>query len=446
MDQHAATQQELSNETVRFTIHHKPGCIVEYDVEAFEGPIKEAYRMATKKVGKEVSLPGFRKGKVPDELVTKNFSNEIDKQWQQEIATIAFQACQKLSPVRPLHTDSKVKFTMKRHSKSGALLTLSFETEPTIPTIDPKQFHIKPVKRPIVDEQKIEETIRQIQLFFANWNTVSDRPVENGDFVLLDVDVIEETPATPLFTQTRFEVVEKSMAKWMYDLVLNRHVGESIEGISVPDESASEEDKETLKPKKVRVTIQSIDIPTIPPLDESFIKGLGVSSEEEMRTNITALLNKQADSHVQEALRAQVNDFLLNECPFELPATLVIEETRFRFKQLSQDPDFLQYWNSINQEERNKSIHLINTQAEKAVRLFYLCRKIAADAKIPISTKDVAPPAGNALELLLKPQQVRHHQRNPEVEHAEAYSRILLEKAEDYLIAQASAVEDVEKA
>jgi trigger factor len=437
MEHTAATPQELSNETVRFTIHHKPGCIVEYDVEAFEKPVKEAYRIATKKVAKEISLPGFRKGKVPDELIVKNFSGEIDKQWQQEIATLVFPACQQLSRIRQMHTDGKVKFTMKSHSKTGALLTLAFETEPHVPAINPKNFTLKPIKRPEVNEEKIEETIRQIQLFFAQWAQVTDRPVQVGDFVLLDVDVIEDEPPTPLFSNTRFEVVEKSMAKWMYDLVLGKQSGESCEGISIPDESASEEDKELLKPKKARLTIKSIDIPTFPPLDDSFIKMLGVSSLEEVRTNITALLNKQADAHVQEAYRSQVNDFLLAECPFELPATLILEETRYRFKQLSQDSDFLEYWNSLSQEDRNKSVHMINTQAEKAVRLFYLCRKIITDAKIPVSAQDIPPAASNALELLMNPQKVHHHQRTPEVEHAEAYSRLLLEKAEDYLIEQA---------
>lgn len=438
MEQTAATTpQELRNEQVHFTIHHKPACIVEYDVEALEPLVKEAHQVAVKKVAKEVSLPGFRKGKVPDHMVAKNFVHEIDKQWQQEIATLAFRACQNLSPIRQLHKDGKVKFTMKRYAKTGALLNLSFETEPTVPVIDPKRFILKPIKRPEVNEGKVEETIRQIQLFFAEWKSIADRPVEVGDFVLLDVDVIEEEPAAPLFTDTRFEVVEKSMAKWMYDLVLGKQVGESCEGISVPDESASQEDKELLKPKKVRLTVKSIDVPTIPPLDDSLIKMLGVTSLEELREKITALLNKQADAHVQEAYRNQANDFLLAEYPFELPASLILEETRYRFQQLSHDQDFIRYWEGLNQEERNKSVQMINSQADKAVRLFYLCRKIITDAKISVTAQDIPPPASNALELLLNPQKIHHHQRTPEVEHAEAYSRLLLEKAEDYLTQQA---------
>lgn len=433
-----AAENVLSDDNVRFTIHHKPGCIIEYDVEALQPLVQSAYKSGVKAVSKEVSLPGFRKGRVPDAMVIKNFRSEIDKAWQQEIATLGFQACQKLSAFRPLQADTKVQFNMKSHSESGALLTLSFETQPIIPDVDPKALQLKAVKRPEVNADKIGETIRQIQLFFATWTKSDDRPVQEGDFVLLDVDVIEEEPAAPLFTDTRFEVTEKSMAKWMYDLILGKTLGETCEGVSTPDVSASQEDQEALKPKKVRLTIKSIDTAVIPPLDDSLFKMLGVSSYEELETKVTALLNKQADEHVKEGLRSQVNDLLLTVYPFELPVTLITEETRFRFKQLAQDPDFQNYWNTLSQEERTKLFTLIHTQAEKAVRLFYLCQHIRSKANISITAEDIPPPISNPLEMLLNPQKIHHHQRTPEIEHAEAYSRVLLEKIVDYLIANAS--------
>lgn len=438
MEQAVTENQTLQNENLRFTVHYKPACIVEYDIEAFEPLIKNAQKKAIKSISKEVSLPGFRKGKAPEALILKNFPKEIDKESQQEIANISFQECQKLSQIPVLHRDAKITYKMKSHSPSGALLVLTFETEPTIPHVDPKRMHLKPVKRPEVNEDKINETIRQVQLFFAHWESVHDRPVQEGDFVLLDVDVIEETPSTPLFSKTRFEVSEKSMAAWMRNLVLGKHAGESMEGVSIPDEDASQEDKETLGPKKVRVTILSIDTATIPPLDDAFAQKVGVPTVEKMRENITNLLNKQADAHVLEAKRGQASEFLLNDCPFELPATLIEKETQFRFRQLLQDAEFQKYWEQLAAEERKKTIQTVYEQSGKAVKMFYLCKKIISDAQIRIAPEDVTPPSSSALEMLLDPQKMFHHQRNPEVEHAEAYSRLVLEKAEDYIIRNAT--------
>src|SRR5581483_2286284 len=360
------------------------------------------------------------------------------KEWQQEIANESFQECLKLAKIQVLHRDAKISFKMKSHSSSGALLNLSFESEPKVPHVDPKQMQMKTIKRPEVNDDKINETIRQVQLFFANWQSVTDRPIQEGDFVLLDVDVIEETPSTPLFSSTRFEVTEKSMAKWMRDLVLNKNAGDTVEGISVPDEDASEEDKESLKPKKVRITIKSIDTATLPDLNDDFVQKLGVSTVEEMKKNITDLLNKQADAHVLEAQREQASEFLLTHYPFDLPATLIEKETQFRFRQLLQDNDFQKYWSSLSGEDRNKTIQTVYQQSEKAVKMFYLCRQIVADANIRITSADIPAPATSALEMLLNPQNMFHHQKNPETEHAEAYSRLVLEKAEDFIIKNAT--------
>lgn len=438
MEQANAASQTFQNENVRFTTHQKPSCILEFDVEALEPLVKAAHQKAIKAVAKHVTLPGFRKGKAPDALVLKNYSKEVDKEWQQAIADQTFYECQKLAQVSILRKEGKITYKIKSYTLSGALLNLDVETEPKVPTIDPKTLQLEAIQRPEVNEEKIEETIRQVQLFFATWHPVTDRPIQEKDFVTLDVDIIEETPPTPLFSKTRFEVTEKSMSKWMYDLVLGKSTGDSIEGVSVPDESASEKDKKELQPKKVKVTIRSIETATYPELTDEFASKLGVKTVEEMRENITNLLNKQADAHVKEAQREQVSEFLLKHYPFDLPHTLVEKEAKFRFQQLMQDPQFPQYWRELGSEEQKNVAKTIFSQSEKAVRMFYLCRNIIAEAKLEISAEDLPPPPNNPLELLMNPQKLFHHQRNPEVEHAEAYARLVLEKANDYLIAEAT--------
>ena len=438
MEQAVTEPQALQNENVRFTIHHKPSCVVEFDIEAFEPFVKQAHKKAAKALAKEVTLPGFRKGRAPEELIIKNFARDVDKEWQQQIANTAFQECEKLAQIPVLHRDAKITYKMKSHSASGALLVLTFETEPKVPHVDPKQIHLKPVKRPEANEEKVEETIRQIQLFFASWQHVNDRLFRQATSLSSTSISLKRLRHTPLFSHTRFEVTPKSMAKWMLDLVLGKNVGDSIEGISVPDEDASKEDKEELKPKRVRVTIKSIDLATLPPLDEDFVKKLGVATIEEMKNNITDLLNKQADAHVLEAQREQVSELLLTQYPFELPVTLIEKETQFRFRQLLQDADFQKYWENLSAEERKKTINTVYQQSEKAVRMFYLCRQIVNDAKIRISAADIPPPASSALEMLMNPQKLFHHQRNPETEQAEAFSRLVLEKAEDFVIRNAA--------
>lgn len=432
MDQATPQAQELSSDLVRFTINKKPGCQVEFDVQASKQLVLEARAKAFKALAKEVTLPGFRRGKAPDALILKNFPKDFDKKWQEAIASAAFNECEKVAKIPLLERDASVTFKMKSHSQDSAELTLTFETEPEIPTINPKTFEAKHVERPAVNAEKIDETIRQIRFFFAEWKKVDDRPVQEGDFVLLDMDVIENEPHTALFSDTRFEVDSKYMAKWMIDLILGKNLYDQVEGISVADEEAK--DKEDFKPRKVLITIKAIEQGTLPELTEEFVKKLGVDTQEELASAIEKLLNKQADEHVKEKLHEQVNEYLLEKYPFDLPPTLVEKEAQFRMRQLGQTPNFQKYWQAMSSEEKKKILNSIYQQSEKAVRMFYMCRKIIDDAKIIISPLDLPEPATTPLEILMDPDQMLHFHEHSEVKHAEALSKLVLEKAADYVV------------
>jgi FKBP-type peptidyl-prolyl cis-trans isomerase (trigger factor) len=88
----------------------------------------------------------------------------------------------------------------------GAELVLSFETEPTVPAINPQDVVLKSVEAAWSQSREgRNETIRQVQLFFAEWKKLEQEPVQEGHFVLLDVDVIETEPPVRLFSAVRFE-------------------------------------------------------------------------------------------------------------------------------------------------------------------------------------------------------------------------------------------------
>ena len=430
--------QEFQGTDVKVVVHRKPSCRIELEVETSANMAKEARIKATKLVAKEVSLPGFRKGKAPDNLVEKNYSKQIDQEWQKSLADLAFRESLKVIQLPVLNNDPKVSYNMKNISNEGAKVILFFETEPSIPVIDPKDIQLKDVPRPAVNEEKIEETIRQLRFFFATWKEVTDRPIQHSDIVVLDVDVTENDPPSSLFSGVRFEVSDKSMAKWMIDLVLGKNKGDVVDGVSTPDVDASEEDKEKLKPKKVRVTIHNVSEATLPPFDENFARLVGANSVDEVKKNVERILNEKADGHVKEKMREQVSDILLTKYPFDLPWSLVDRETRFRMTELLKDSEFQQNWNNMTNEARKRTVGSVAEQSEKAVRMFYVCRKLTADAQIKITPKDLPKVSETPLDLLLGNRREMDPQENSEVHQAEAYSRMLLEKAEDYIISNAS--------
>ncbi len=429
--------QTQSNSQVSCAVHKKPGSQITFEATVSKGLISSCHTKAIKLVGKNLSIPGFRKGKVPDFFILEKFPKEFQEKWQEVVMREALSDCFKQTNIEPLNKEN-IGFKLKNFSPEEASFSFTFEVAPEVPHVDPTQFKLQEVKRPAVDEEKIQETIRQTLFFYATWNKIENKEITEGDFLMLDVDLLETSPPSPLFTNTRFEVSNKSMAKWMKDLLLGKKVGDVLEGTSVPDETADPVEKETFQPQKVRITIRAIEAPVLPEMTPELFKNLGVESEEDLRKKIETLLNTQADDHVKEEKRNQVREFLLNTYPFDLPSELINNEVRFRVNQLNANEEFLQHWQTLDKAGQKQMIEVIKSQSEKAVKLFHLSNKMLEDNNLSPSAQNVSKPIETQLEALVNPDQTNYNQA-PELRRAEAVSKQILEQAEDYVIAQATA-------
>lgn len=430
---------EFKSDTVSFTVKRKENCVVEYKVKASAEIVKKARREAIKSIAKEVSLPGFRKGKAPDSLIVKNYAEPLKERWQKAIADTAFRECQNLTKIAILSQDAQITFNVEKHSiEEGAEMTYTFETEPVVPDIDIEKIELFKEEKKAVDDKRVDETIDQIRHYFAEWEKISDRAVKEDDYVVVDVDVIEEDPPRKALTNTRFEVNKDKMAKWMRDLVIGMNIGDAKEGVSIPDEDAPEEHKKENPPKKVRLTLKSIEKANLPDADDSLAKKVGVQTAKEMRDNLEMLLNKQEDEHVQKSYREQVNTHLLENYEFDLPKTLLQKESQFRLKQLVSDPEFQRKIMAMDEEKRKDAIQDIEKQGARAVRLFYIARKIIQDQNIQISASEVHQEVKTPLEAMFSDQSdVYSAEEDSQEQKAIAMSRLVLVKAEDYLISQA---------
>lgn len=427
------TQATVENTDVKVTVHEKGSCRVELEVKTSAQMIKEARKKAIKSIGKEVTMPGFRKGKAPEEAILKKYPGDVDKQLHKELADMAFVAAQKVAQVPILNNNSPISFEMKKISENEAELLFSFETEPKIPTVDSAAFVAKPIDRPEVAEKQIEEAIRQMRFFYAQWQPITDRSIQDGDYIMIDLDTVEGESVQRVFHHIRFEVSKERMANWMKKLVEGAKVGDVLEGISEADDNATEAEKAEFKPKNVRITILKVEGVTLPELDDEFAKKVGANDIAQMRQSITDLLNKQADEKVQNELREQVNEFLIENYPFELPQSLIETERKHRLTQMTQDPNFKNKWNTMSQEERKNLEEKLSLESAQAVRLFYLSRGIVQKEKIPVTHQEVQREAIH----IFQSHGGRNMEQMPKEVYALALSKVILAKAQDHITKKA---------
>jgi hypothetical protein len=64
---------EYKNDRLTVNIETAPGCLVKLDARLSPKAVEEAYLKTVKDTNKQVSIPGFRKGKAPNDKIIKEF-------------------------------------------------------------------------------------------------------------------------------------------------------------------------------------------------------------------------------------------------------------------------------------------------------------------------------------------------------------------------------------
>ncbi len=419
-----------TKENITFEIKNHPNCRVELLVTAYPSLIQKAQKEALKEINKQVNIPGFRKGKAPASFILKTHKPQVEEKTKEKLANTSFQEALKESKLPILHGKANIQYTLQNFSEEKASFSFQFEVEPTIPKVDPTECSIKEPEKKKIEKKEVDESLRQLLLFYAKWIPVTERGIEEGDFVILDLSTLEE-PKEEVFSGTRFEVTQDSMASWMKKILLGAKTADVVEGISEADPELSEEEKKEFQPKKVAITVKKIEKAELPQLEEEFLKQIGVQSKEQLLERLKEMLEKKQKEKEEKEVRDQVNQFFL-KIPFDLPSSLIEAEKAHRKKQFLENPKNRENVEKMGKEEREKMEAHFKVQAEEAVRLFYLSRKVIQDEGISVTHKEVEEEAIKSLQaygpLSIDPKKI------PNEFFALALSRIILQRAQDHVI------------
>jgi trigger factor len=414
--------------------------MVHLDVAVSPAGVQAAHSKAIKTVNKEISIPGFRKGKAPESLVVQQFGKYVKQEWHQILINTAFNEFLEKTKLYPLTTTQKsIKRAEVKNAdmNNGAQLVLEYEGKPEVPAIDLSHLVLKGVKREAITADDVNDTIHQIQLHHAEWTPVTDRPVQEGDFVDLTIDALESPPRN-ICTQMHFEVAPGKMATWMRNLIIGHNAHDTVEGTS--EKEAGQEIPDFI-PTQCRIVINNIKTAVLPPLDNELAKKVGLNNIDDLPSRVEADLNRKADAEVKEQLRAQAEDIILKNYPFEIPRSLIEKQHKEVMDQKVREM-------SKNEESPEKMVETvkkleseINEELERAYRLFFISRKLADENQIQVYENEVMnemmrqlrlPPGQGIIDLSM----------NPEDAKSKLYVNVLSQKVLDFLVSKASIKEE----
>ncbi|MGM0439833.1 MAG: trigger factor [Chlamydiota bacterium] len=432
-------EQNFEGQQIKVAMTQKPGCQVMVEVEVSPEATKAAHSKAIKKINKEVSLPGFRKGKAPERLIVSNYGKYIDQEWRELVLSSSFHDAMSLTKVYPLGERSIKKSQIEDLSlEDGAKVTFEYESEPQIPELNFEEMKMEPAKPAEVTEEDVEQRLLELKERHTTWKSIEeDRPAEENDSVELDIFSIDEEPAKELCKDTRFKVSEDEMGGWLRKLVIGMKKGDAVEGVSELDESADESVRENFKPTQCKVVLKGIVEEEKIELDDEFAKKMKLQDMDELRQKIREQLEEEAKKKALEDNRKKVQEIILDNVHYDVPASMLENERkariRERIKQLKDagesDEDIAAKESQIESE--------VAVESDKALRMFFLTRHLSGKYDLKVSDEELKM-AVMRYQIYNQMMQVSEDDEELKEVQSQMHMNLLIEKVEDFVIAKIS--------
>ncbi|MCB1180706.1 MAG: trigger factor [Chlamydiia bacterium] len=367
-----------------------PGCLFNATVIIKPEITDRHYKKAVKKINKEISVPGFRKGKAPESTVISRYGSYVEKEWKELLKQDALKATLANIKIYPFKRESLRSPNIKSCSlEEGAIIEVSYEHYPNVPSIDFEKISLKKVDVKPVSKEQVDEIAEEIRRTYADWEEITGRAVEEGDFVDVSIDAIDQDPVKSIVKDRRFEVKDKRMAPWLKNLLLEMQVGETTEGISEIDPDSDTQVKANFKPTQCRVTVHAIKKAILPEITDEIAKKVGATSVDDLYEKIRTNLKKDAEFAQREEQFKELEKALLETYFFEIPFSLFESE---RKKCLKEKRRKLKEQGNTDEEIRAKEEELeanAITEVDASIRLHFLIKKLIEQGNIELSNTEL---------------------------------------------------------
>ena len=373
----------------------KNPCVISLTVKAEADEIKGEVKKVLNEFVREAQIPGFRKGKVPVELIRKNFANELKRETEGACFRALYPKAVEESKLKVLALEGLTE--IKVDEATGAEFTAMVEVRPEFKLPKYKGLPIKQ-QNPKVEDKTVEDQLENMRSMFAKYDDGKDGDVaEDGDFVQFDYkgsldgkplsEVVPEQKAICEAVGFWTQIEEGRFLPEILDALKGMKAGDEKKGVTVkfPKDAAPE----PLKGKKVAydLKVTMIRKRTLPD-DAGLAEAAKAESVDKLRADIRERLEKQATEQELENRKNQAIELLLKKTDFDVPPTFVQRQTEAYLGRIAQQMQYAGVTSEYIEQNREKILKDASENAEKQVRLSYILHDIAEAEKITVDEKD----------------------------------------------------------
>lgn len=373
---------------IKVDIEEVGPCKKRLRVEVPREKIQEELDRSYKELTTTLTIPGFRRGKVPRRLLEKRFGKQVSEDVKDALMGRAFSEAVEENKLAPLGDPTYDKVEYDDGNR------LAFEAEVSVkPTFELGEYAGIEVQKGSVEVTDEDVEGHMAEMRRRQGELVSkEGPAAKGDFLVADV-AVEVEEASVLSREGATVLVGE-------DEVLGLSVpgiGEALEGVKVGESvrrevtlpDAFREEAHRGKTGTLVVLVHEVKALSIPPADDAWAKELDFDSLEELRVEVRRNLEVSAAAEAERALMDKLVDVLVDRIAFDLPEDIVEAETQkllhrrlIRLRLAGVDPEEV-----VKQVDEAR--HASRDGVVRGLRAWFILDRIAEKERIYVTEEDV---------------------------------------------------------
>lgn len=291
------------------------------DFDVSEEEIEIAFKEKLKEYKKDLRLPGFRRGKVPEPLIISRFGEAIKAEALEDFIKKAISKTIEENSLYPVSVP-EVK-DLKKEEGKGITFSVEFEVDPIIDIKDYKDLGIVPEPVEVKDEE-VEEGLKSLQEQLATLEKI-DKPIEKEDFVSVEyLKVIMDGKEMKDISSPK-EPVQIGYTRSLegFDESLIGHKCGDIFDVNVKIADNYVDKNMAGKNLTITLKVTGVMVKKVPEFNEEFLKKIGVNNIDELRQ----LIKNDIEYRKKEAAKVRAQEKAIDEIikrnPFDVPPSKI---------------------------------------------------------------------------------------------------------------------------
>ena len=379
---------------MKSSIKNLDKCQVKLTVELDAAEVAAVVKDVEKVFVREAQIPGFRKGKVPLELIRKEFKDGLQKETQRMIFQKNYADAVKAEGVEEV---SLADVQDLAYDEKGGGFSAIIEVRPKFKLPTYKGLKIEERDTTVKDEA-VKDQLERLRVAYAKYEDAKEGDaVAEGDFVQIDYEgsvgkkkILEINPEAKIVGEGKgfwVQVEEGRFLPEILDALKGMKVGETKEDVK------AKFDKETapegLKGEKAvyTITLKSFRRRVLPS-DAEFAEKAKAESIEKLSATIRESLEKSAVQNESARRENEALELLLRKSDFDVPQSQVRRMMDGYLQELAQRAQYSGLDANYFKENRDKIMKDAEEVATRQVRLWYIFDAIAKEEKIEASDEE----------------------------------------------------------